>query len=165
MQVKHARVETLNIHHFNPLSLNIHTQIIQTDLHEFPYKVSLKNFLKDQSIFLWRSFLNSRNFYSWLCFNIVKRKLKFVCLGACRVNTWSDASTSSGLSIPFQIRHQQKLKQKTKTKKKHTHTHTHGKQNLFVFFLNRSFSLSRNNKNKLKTIRWKEPRKWNVTKD
>ena len=33
------------------LSPNIHIQILQTDLHTFPYRISLENLSKDQSIF------------------------------------------------------------------------------------------------------------------
>ena len=35
----------------NPLSLNIHIQILQTDLYTFPYRMSQENLIKDQSIF------------------------------------------------------------------------------------------------------------------
>ena len=35
----------------NPLSPNIHIQILQTDLHTFTYRMSYENFIKDQSIF------------------------------------------------------------------------------------------------------------------
>ena len=36
---------------FNPLSPNIHIQILQTDLHTFPYRISCKTLIKDHSIF------------------------------------------------------------------------------------------------------------------
>ena len=35
----------------NPLSPNIHMQILQTDLYTFPYRMSKENLIKDQSIF------------------------------------------------------------------------------------------------------------------
>ena len=35
----------------NPLSSKIHIQILQTDLHTFPYRISWENLFKDQSIF------------------------------------------------------------------------------------------------------------------
>ena len=37
---------------FNPLSPNIHLEILRTDLYMFPWKTSWENLLKDQSIFL-----------------------------------------------------------------------------------------------------------------
>ena len=36
---------------FNPLSPNIHIQILQTDLHIFPLRISWENLIKDQGIF------------------------------------------------------------------------------------------------------------------
>ena len=35
----------------NPLSPNIHIQILQTDLHTFPLGISLENLIKDHGIF------------------------------------------------------------------------------------------------------------------
>ena len=35
----------------NPLSPIIHKQILQTDLHTFPYRTSCDNLFNDQSIF------------------------------------------------------------------------------------------------------------------
>ena len=35
----------------NPLSPNIHIQILQTDLYTFPYRMSKENLIKDQSVF------------------------------------------------------------------------------------------------------------------
>ena len=35
----------------NPLSPNVHIQILQTDLHTFPYRISLENLIKDQRFF------------------------------------------------------------------------------------------------------------------
>ena len=43
----HASTTTKR-HHKQP---NIHKQILQTDLHTFPYRMSYENFIKDQSIF------------------------------------------------------------------------------------------------------------------
>ena len=36
---------------FNPLSSNIQTQNLRTDLYTFPSRISLENLIKDQSIF------------------------------------------------------------------------------------------------------------------
>ena len=36
---------------FNPLSPNIHIQILQTDLYTFPYRMSKENLINDQRIF------------------------------------------------------------------------------------------------------------------
>ena len=36
---------------FNPLSPNIHIQILQTDLYTFPSRISWENLIKDQGIF------------------------------------------------------------------------------------------------------------------
>ena len=38
---------------FNPLSPNIHIQILQTNLYTFPSRMSWENLIKDQSIFFW----------------------------------------------------------------------------------------------------------------
>ena len=35
----------------NPFSPNIHIQILQTDLHTFPLRISQENLIKDESIF------------------------------------------------------------------------------------------------------------------
>ena len=35
----------------NPLSPSIHIQILQTDLHTFPFRISWENLIKDQGIF------------------------------------------------------------------------------------------------------------------
>ena len=35
----------------NPLSPNIHIQILQTDLYTFPYKISWEKLIKDQRFF------------------------------------------------------------------------------------------------------------------
>ena len=36
---------------FNPLSPSIHVQILQTDLHTFPLRISQENLIKHQGIF------------------------------------------------------------------------------------------------------------------
>ena len=41
---------------FNPVSLNIHKQILQTDLYAFPLRSSWENLIKDQGIFSLGSF-------------------------------------------------------------------------------------------------------------
>ena len=41
---------------FNPLSPNIHIQILQTDLHTFSWRISWENLVKDQIFFYLRSF-------------------------------------------------------------------------------------------------------------
>ena len=40
-----------NTQGLNPLSPNIHTQILQTDLHTFPLRISWENLIKDHEIF------------------------------------------------------------------------------------------------------------------
>ena len=46
----------------NPLSPSIHIQILQTDLHTFPLRISWENLIKDQGIFfLGDHFINSHN--------------------------------------------------------------------------------------------------------
>ena len=40
----------------NPLSPNIHIQILQTDLHTFPLRISCENLIKDLAFSLWWSF-------------------------------------------------------------------------------------------------------------
>ena len=41
----------LYISFLNPLSPNIHIQILQTDLYTFPYRISWEKLIKDQGIF------------------------------------------------------------------------------------------------------------------
>ena len=41
----------LGLPSLNPLSPNIHIQILQTDLYTFPWRMSWENLIKDQSIF------------------------------------------------------------------------------------------------------------------
>ena len=46
-----ASIESVSI---NPLSPNIHKQILQTDLYIFPYRISWEKLIKDQRFFsLW----------------------------------------------------------------------------------------------------------------
>ena len=44
-------VENHIVFRFNPLSPNIKIQILHTDLHTFPLRISSENIIKDQSIF------------------------------------------------------------------------------------------------------------------
>ena len=47
---------------FNPLSPSIHIQVLQTDLHTFPERMSWENLIKDQVFFpLGDHFINSHN--------------------------------------------------------------------------------------------------------
>ena len=74
----------------NPLSPNIHMQILQTDLHTFPSRISWENLIKDQGIFpLGDHFINSRNLISWHCMDIVRRKLTLNTIGTWRVKRFS----------------------------------------------------------------------------
>ena len=58
---KGSRVTSLPVF-FNPLSPSIHIQILQTDLHTFPLRISWENLIKDQGIFfLGDHFINSHN--------------------------------------------------------------------------------------------------------
>ena len=57
----------------NPLSPNIYIQILQTDLHTFPYWISWENLFKDQSI----SFSFSQLLFL-LCIDIDRRKIMLV---------------------------------------------------------------------------------------
>ena len=46
----------------HPLSPSIHIQVLQTDLHTFPERMSWENLIKDQGIFFLRDhFINSHN--------------------------------------------------------------------------------------------------------
>ena len=53
--VNHESLQRMSIllclQQVNPLSPNIHIQILQTDLHRFPSRISWENLLSDQSIF------------------------------------------------------------------------------------------------------------------
>ena len=40
-----------NVLKLNPLSPNIHIQILQTDIYTFPSRISWENFIKGQGIF------------------------------------------------------------------------------------------------------------------
>ena len=61
----------------NPLSPNIHIQILQTDLYTFPWRISEENLIKDQSIFLLGDhFINySRNLISWQLYGNRQEKI------------------------------------------------------------------------------------------
>ena len=67
----------------NPLSPNIHIQILQTDLHTFPLRITWeKKFNKTSRHFLFCDhFLYSHNLISWQCMDIVRRKLLLVTIG------------------------------------------------------------------------------------
>ena len=65
----------------NPLSPNIHIQILQTDLHTFPWRISWENLIKDQRFFPCDHFINSHRLCSWLSMDIVRRKLCLVTIG------------------------------------------------------------------------------------
>ena len=68
--------------HFNPLSPSIHIQILQTDLHAFPLRISWENLIKHQGIFSFVIiFLYSHNLISWQCMDFVRRKLLLVTIG------------------------------------------------------------------------------------
>ena len=70
---------------FDPLtllSLNMHLQILQTDL----YNISLENELREfdkrsKHFFLWDHFINSHNLISWHCTDIIRRKLMLATIG------------------------------------------------------------------------------------
>ena len=63
--------------HINPLNPTIHEQILQTDVHIFPLRRRRENLIKDQSVSL-DHLINSHNRFSWLCINIIRRKLMLV---------------------------------------------------------------------------------------
>ena len=44
------KVKEIDWKTFNPIGPTIHIQILQTDLHTFPYKISWENLLKNESI-------------------------------------------------------------------------------------------------------------------
>ena len=76
--------ESGQIYTIIPLSPNIHIQILQTDLHTFPLRISWENLMADQSIFIFLfsdHFINSHNLISWQDMNIAGRKLKLVTIG------------------------------------------------------------------------------------
>ena len=68
---------------------NIHIQILQTDLHAFPWRTTWENLFKHQRIFflLGVHFINSHNHFSWLSLVIVKRKLILVTSLTFRVKS------------------------------------------------------------------------------
>ena len=63
--------------HINPLNPTIHKQILQTDVHTFPLRRRSENLIKDQSVLL-DHLINSHNRFSWLCIDIIRRKLMLV---------------------------------------------------------------------------------------
>ena len=70
----------------NPLSPNIHIQILQTDRHTFPSMNELKKFDKRSRHFpLGDHFINSHNLISRYCMDIIRRKLTLVTIGTLRV--------------------------------------------------------------------------------
>ena len=78
-------------HCINPLSLNIHIQILQTDLHTFPLRMSWKNLTKDHSIFslviillILISFFLIVHKYCWEEINVV------VGLEGLREGNWTE---------------------------------------------------------------------------
>ena len=46
---------------FNPLTPDMYTQILYTDLRTFSWRITWENLLKDPSILPWWSFINSPN--------------------------------------------------------------------------------------------------------
>ena len=73
----------------NLFSPNIHIQFLQTDPHIFPWRISWENLMKDHSFFpLGDDSMNSHNHLSWLCNDIVGRKLLLIVIG-----TWSPVNS------------------------------------------------------------------------
>ena len=57
-------------------SPGIHKQILQTDLHTFPYKISWQNFLKDQStVSSGHNFINSNTLFLLIIFGYCWEKV------------------------------------------------------------------------------------------
>ena len=54
--LKEIHLKRTKIFLINPLSPNIHKQILQTYLHTFPYRISWGKLIKDQRFFSWWSF-------------------------------------------------------------------------------------------------------------
>ena len=72
---------------FNPLSPNNHTQILQSDLHTFPLRISWENLTKDQGIVsLVIILLISHNHFSWQSMDILRRKLMLIAIEIWRVD-------------------------------------------------------------------------------
>ena len=66
----------------NPLSPNIHIQILQTDLYTFPYRMSKENLIKKIKAFPFGDdFIYSHNLISLQRTDIVRRKLILVTIG------------------------------------------------------------------------------------
>ena len=71
---------------FNLLSPKIHIQILQTDLHTFPPRISWENLVKDQSILSFLTIFLVLITFSLTCeVIIVGRKIKLITLGTERV--------------------------------------------------------------------------------
>ena len=67
---------------FNPLSPNIHLQILQTDLYNISLKNELREFDKRSSDFLLCDhFIHSHDLVSWQCMDIIGGKLMLVTIG------------------------------------------------------------------------------------
>ena len=60
---------------FNPLSPNIHIQILQTDLHTSSLRIRWENLINDHGIYSMIILLYSHNFVSWQCMEIVRKKI------------------------------------------------------------------------------------------
>ena len=69
------------ISEFNPLSPNIHKQILQTDLYTFPYRISWEKLIKDQRFFCLWSLINSHRCCTWQSMDTVRRKFMLVTIG------------------------------------------------------------------------------------
>ena len=65
----------------NPLSPNINKQILQTDLHTFPYRISWEKLIKDQRFSPCDHLINSHRCCTWQSVDIVRRKLMLVTIG------------------------------------------------------------------------------------
>ena len=71
---------------FNLLSSKIHIQILQTDLHTFPPRISWETLVKDQSIFSFLTIFLVLITFSLTCeVIIVGRKITLITLGTERV--------------------------------------------------------------------------------
>ena len=63
----------------NPLSPNMHIQILQTDLYTFSQRMCWENLVKEPRHFLLGDqFINSHNLISWQSMDMVRRKLMLV---------------------------------------------------------------------------------------
>ena len=76
----------ITIHFLNPLSPNVHIQILQTGLYTIPFKDKLREFDKRSKYFLLGDhFINSHNLISSQCMDMVRRKLMLVTIETQRV--------------------------------------------------------------------------------